>query len=157
MTKITRAEISRIVNGDPRAIRAWETMQDGVADLTGANGVQVDATQALQDATVVTLSPNDTFNNERVLQVANGLQLTDTGPNGNLIISLLYQIITNGGYRLTFNLVSDTNLDLPPTGKVVESQLGGNTYATDALASAAGFQIGEIYKGPAGAVKWRQT
>lgn len=157
MTTLTRAQISKIVGGDPRAIQAWETMQKGVQDVTGTAALNVGATQALQDATVITLSPNDTLTNERVLEVAEGLALTDTGPGGNLIIGLVYHIITNGGYRLTMNLASDTDVTLPPLGTLLESTLGGGPYATDAAAASGGVALGAPYRKTGGTVVWRQV
>lgn len=158
MTLLTRQQIAEIVGNDIRKIKAFETLQKGVENLTAQTATNVGATTALQDATVITLSNNDTFTNERVLAVdPNFLTITDTGPNGNVILGLLYHIIVNGSYTLTFNTLSDTSLNLPPIGTLVESQLGGNVYASDAAAAAGGVAIGEIYKKTGGTVAWRQV
>jgi hypothetical protein len=157
MTTLTRQQIAEIVGHDFRKILAFETLQQSVQELTGTTATNVGATTALQDATVITLSPNDTFSQERVLSVGEGMTITDTGPNANVIIGLLYHIILNGGYRLTFNLLSDTNLSLPPLGTLLESTLWGGPYSTDALAAAGGVPLGAPYRAPAGVVKWRQV
>jgi hypothetical protein len=52
-------------------------------------------------------------------------------------------------------LAADTNLDLPPSGRVPSSEDG--PYADDTAAAAAGIQVGQWYAKTGGTVAWRQA
>lgn len=154
-TPVTRFDLSQLKGITPKLLRFFEeifaTGQSNASAIAGA----VDATGSIQDATVVTLSPNAAFNNERVLQEGVGITLTDNGAGNALVISATNSITLNGGYAVAFNLPSDVVIDLPATGRVPSSSDG--PYADDAAAAAAGIAIGDWYAAPLGVVTWRQT
>jgi len=137
-----------------KLIRFLEDLFSTSSDTANAvNGV-AEATGSLQDATVLTLSSNAAFNNERVLTFDPAIfQVDDGGPGAPLIVTLLYLIALNGGYRCTFNLKADTTLDLPSVGRVPSSDDG--PFADDAAAAAGGINVGEWYAKTGGTVAWR--
>lgn len=153
---VTRAQIDKAV---PNADQAFKLTLEQVMNRYGATADStVAATQAIQDATALTLSPNAGFSSERVLTFdPAGFATEDTGPNGAFVVSLLSSIAATLGFRLEFNLASDTYLDLPASGRVLEATLGNATYIDDAAAAAGGIQVGEVYRKPSGGVGWRQT
>lgn len=156
MAGVTRTQLQKAMpNADQVTILAFEQLLANYPKLSGAT---IAATQALQDATALTLSNNDGFSNERVLTFdPDTFTTTDGGPGNAFVVALLSSIAATGGYRLEFNLGSDTYLDLPPSGRVAERTLGGGPYANDAAAAAGGIQVGEAYRQPAGVVVWRQS
>lgn len=153
ITTLTRADLEKLFGNDPKVIRAFESLTQAVQDQASQLASQTDATEAINDATVITLSPNATFGNERVLALGEGLDAVDNGPGNTLVLQLTFQISTNGGYPCTFNLKADTNLDLPTEGTVPSSAIG--PYADDAAAAAAGVAVGEWYAKTGGTVAWR--
>lgn len=157
-TTVTRSDIDALCSNvppgmRPKIIRWLEDMfltgRNAAAAADGVSG----ATSAIQDATVVTLSPNAAFNNERVIQGGDGVSLNDTGTH--LVVSMSSPVVTVGGFVLTFNLPSDVTLNLPASGRVPSSADG--PYADDTAAAAAGVNIGEIYTKTGGSVVWRQV
>lgn len=159
-TRITRADLSQAfgpewVRRNPKLVRALEGIQDAAYTAESRTVGNAEATQALQDATVITLSPNETLTNERILALGPGLDANDSGAGGALTIFMQFPIFLNGGFGCTFNLAADTNLDLPTEGKVPSSAIG--PYADDAAAAAAGVNVGEWYAKTGGTVAWRQV
>jgi len=154
-TSLTRADLEKVFGNNVKVIRAFEQLAQQVITNTATSTANADATVALQDATVITLSSNETFTNERILAVdSSALTIQDNGAGSTVVLGLVNRITING-YSLQLNLQTDTYLDLPISGKIPSSDVG--PYATDADAAAAGVEIGEIYKGPLGAVVWRQV
>lgn len=155
-TSVTRNDLQQLQGISPKVLRAFETLLVDTAAATEAVAGQVAATGSIQNATVLTLSSNAAFANERILSLdPNFFTGVDGGPGGTYTVSLINFIATNGGYRCTFNLKADTNLDMPVSGRVPSSADG--PYADDAAAAAAGINVGEIYKRPAGVLAWRQV
>lgn len=156
---LNRGDLERIFPGNYRAVAVLEALQRNVTETQGAIAANVEATNNLGDATVLTLSSSGYFSNERVLALAPGLVGTDGGAGQSFTLALDMKRLaaTNGGFRCTFNLRADTNLDVPTMGRLVESTLGGAAYADDAAAAAAGVRIGEIYRKTGGTVAWRQA
>lgn len=151
---VTRALLSEITK-NPQLLRFFEQLFATGQSTAAAVEGQVDSTRAIQDATVLTLSSNAAFGNERVVQFGDGLQATDNGPGSTLQISLGSVARTNGGFALTFNLVADTNLDLPVEGRVLVSTISPADYADDTAAATAGIAVGEAYRKTGGTVAWR--
>lgn len=154
-TVVTRALLSELTK-NPQLLQFLEqlfaTGQNNSAQIEGAAG----ATRAIQDATVLTLSPNAAFNNERIILFDSTIfQVVDNGPGNALTVTLISSVSTNGGFRLTFNLAADTNLDLPSSGKVLVSTITPAVYADDAGAAAGGVGVGEAYRKTGGTVAWR--
>jgi len=149
-TYLTRAELGRLFPGNPKAVIAFDQQQRQIADVSVSLASNADATTALQDATVLTLSPNATFTNERVLQLDDTLYAKDDGQF--LTLGVRNPVVLNGGYRCTFNLLADTSLDLPASGQVL---VDAGPYADDAGAAADGVAVGQIYRKTDGTVAWR--
>lgn len=162
-TILNRADIARIIGKDPatglidqKLILGFESLQKTAIGAAVQTALNVEATTALQDATVVTLSPNATLTRERILAVATDqLSITDNGPGDTVVLGLVYPVKFTVAYSLAFNLLGDTSLDLPTTGRVPSSADG--PYANDAAAAAADIPLDGIYRGPAGLVTWRQV
>lgn len=153
-TTVTRALLSQLTK-NPQLLRFLEELFATGQATAGAVEGQAGATRAIQDATVLTLSNNAAFGNERVVQFSSAFEVTDGGPGGTLQIELTGAPTVNGGYRLTFNVLADTNLDLPPAGRVLVSTISDAAYADDAAAAAAGIAVGEAYRKAGGTVAWR--
>lgn len=158
-----REDLYRLPGMTPRLQKALEQQQQTVSDTTQALTENVAATEGINNATVITLSANDAFANERILAYGFGLALQDNGPGGNLTLRLLYPIKTNGGYRCTFNLQADTDLTLPTEGTVATTVFPG-PYADDATAASNGVAVGEAYRSTItvgtstrGVIAWRQN
>lgn len=155
-TTVTRADLQKITN-DPKVLRWLEGLagigksnSDAIAGLT-------DATQGITAATALTLSNNAALDNERVFTPdPTAFTVTDGGPGGQYTLSLINLIALNGGFACTFNLAADTNLDLPPTGRVMTTdfQFPG-PFADDAAAATGGVAVNSIYRKTGGTVAWR--
>lgn len=154
-TNVTRYDLEQLKGITPKLRQAFEELFVDTASTAETASGAVAATGAIQNATVLTASPNAAFNNELVLQVLEGLNLELQ--DGAAILSLAYLIVTQGGFKLAFNLEADTSLDLPVSGRVVALDSSGASYADDAAAAAGGVEVGEIYRKPAGVVAWRQA
>lgn len=155
-TKVDRSDFARIQGISPKVIRFFEELFGTTQSTAAAVSSGAEATQSIQDATVLALSPNAAFNNERVIDFDSGQFLVvDGGPGGSYSVQLVSFIATNGGYQCTFNLEADTNLTLPSLGRVPSSADG--PYADDAAAAAAGVEVGEWYAKTGGTVVWRVT
>jgi hypothetical protein len=155
-TTVTRYDLQQIKGMTPKLLRAMEELFVDTASAGVAAAGAVAATGAIQNATVLTLSSNAAFGNERVLTLdPSHFGVTDGGAGGQLLVTLLAAIALNGGFRCTFNLEADTNLDLPSRGRVPSSADG--PYVDDVAASAAGVQVGEWYAKTGGTVAWRVT
>jgi hypothetical protein len=146
-TKITRADLQRVFGNEPKVIRFFEDLFVSNASNSEAAAAAGQATQAIQDASVVTLGPNAAFNNERVLTPGDGVEL-DTSNPAIVLIKLLNLIVLNGGFQCVFNLAADTNLDLPVAGRLMTDAVfaGLGNYANDAAASAGGVAVGSLYR-----------
>jgi hypothetical protein len=127
---------------DPRMIRALET-QGQIID----NGVA--ATQALNDATVIVLSPNEAFTNERVLEVGEGIAIEITEDTVKLSVN---NVALTQGDSVTLIAQGPTRLILPLNGTLMSSEgpmidvasLGN--YTDDTAAAAGGAEIGDVYR-----------
>lgn len=114
---IPRDLLARAFPGEPRLIYEFEDLARTVDDTAAASGEQVAATAALQDATVVTLSPNEALTNERVLTQGRGLRFR-VEP-GRVIIGA--DVSSQGGaVRLT--VFGDTALTAPQTGTLATTE-----------------------------------
>jgi hypothetical protein len=141
---IPRYLLAKHFAGDERMIRAMEdqskTVTDGVA-----------ATSALADATVIVLSPNGDFTNERVLEVGDGIKIEITDDTVKLSAD---SVAFTEGYPVTLIAQGLTALILPLTGTLVSGtnpQLDVTTlvnYANDAAAAAGTppVEIGQLYR-----------
>jgi hypothetical protein len=128
--------------GDERMIRAMEDQSKVVTD-------GVAATSALADATVLVLSPNGDFTNERVLQVGDGISIEITDDTVKLSAE---NVAFTQGYVVTLIPQGETTLFLPLSGTLVAGenpQLDVTTlgnYANDAAAAGGGVVVGQLYR-----------
>jgi hypothetical protein len=149
-TTLTRAELAKLFPGNPKAVLAFDYQQQQLADVTTTLASSADATTALQDATVITLSPNATFSNERVLQIDGTLFGIDDGEK--LTLGVLIPITLNGGYRLGINISADTYLDAPVSGVLL---VDAGPFADDTAAASGGVDVGQVYRKSDGTMAWR--
>ncbi len=99
----------------PRDTYAFERLTSRFGEVEANSTVAVASTNALADATFVTLSANAELPNERVLQFGTGLagQLTDT----TITLGLTNAVPrVTGGDRLTFEVTAQSVLEAPATG-----------------------------------------
>lgn len=144
----------------PRIQRAFEDQAIAVADTVNATVQAVEATEALQDATYLTLSANTALANERVLALGGGLSgLTETGRFTLSLNSTVARV--SGPYSVSFVPDGDCTLFLPLTGtlatragvEVLSNKTltspkvsGIGDYADDAAAALGGVPVGGIYR-----------
>jgi hypothetical protein len=148
---IPRYLLEKHFAGDVRMIRALEEQSETVD-----NGVA--ATSALADATVIVLSANGDFTNERVLEVGDGIAIEVTDDTVKLSVENV--ALTLGGL-VTLIAEGPTRLSLPIEGRVLSSiqpmidvsALG--TYADDSVAATGGVAVGEPYINGSGRLDWR--
>jgi hypothetical protein len=165
---LPRELLARALNGDPRVVRYFEEQAAVVGEVAALTTSTLTATGAIQDATIISLSPNGSFNNERVLQVGNGLEMEVTDTNVILRASRS-AVMVNGGFALTLTVQGDSALAAPLTGilatrdnvetlkgkTLVTPLLSGlGNYVTDAAAATGGVPIGGVYHS-AGALRIR--
>ena len=151
---LTRSDLSRVFPDNPKVVRAFEQLFAATATNTEAVTTGALATQEINDATVLTLSSNDTFTNERLFAIdPAAFSLTDEGPGGRLILALLNVIQKTSVFPLYFDLDADTRVRLPTQGVIPSSAVG--PYADDTAAAAAGVRVGEWYAKTGGTVAWR--
>lgn len=159
--KLTDAEIEKLFPGNRKAVIAYRQQQNAVDANSTTGATNVAATVQLQQATNITLSPNDALENERILNVANGLTIKDNGAGSTVVIGLEFLITLLGGYPITLNLEADTALDVPSSGRLIVdsdiSYLSAGPFANDAAAATGGIAVGQIYKKTGGDVSWRQV
>lgn len=160
---LNRDALYKALNGDKRLVAAFEQQAVAVSENQEATSLQVDATQALQDATVLVLSPNATLNNERVLKLGEGIRAADDGTYLTLSVDDRVAHVA-GGFRVDLTAQGDTAVVLPLggmlattdgdetlTNKTLEAAvlvaaiLNASEYATDAAAAAGGVPVGGLY------------
>ncbi len=144
-TRANRNDFEQLKGITPKLVRFFEDLfATGDANSQAIEG-QVAATGSIQNATVLVLSSNAAFNNERILSLdPNYFDVSDDGPGGNYTVTLVSVIQVNGGYACAFNLEADTNLDLPTSGRVATSDL--SDFADDTAAAAGGVPVGNFYR-----------
>jgi len=160
---LNRDALTRALNGDRRLVAAFEQQAIAVGETQDAVTVQADATEALQDATVLTLSPNGALTNERVLKLGDGVRAIDDGTYLTLFVDDRFAHVA-GGFRVDLTAQGDTAVVLPLGGMLatvdgeetltnktldaavlVAAILNASEYATDAAAAAGGVPVGGLY------------
>jgi hypothetical protein len=137
---IPRYLLERHFGNDQRMIRAME--EQSIAVSSG-----VAATSALQDATVIVLSPNGDFTNERTLEVGAGIEMEITD---DAVILRVADVVRSENFVVTMLPSDNTVLNLPATsgtliGTINALAVLGN-YASDAAAAAGGVPVGGLYR-----------
>jgi len=155
---LPRDDLFAALNGNRRLVKAFEQQAQAVAETQQATTLNVEATQALQDATVLVLSPNATLTNERVLKLGDGISARDDGTYLTLSVDDRYAHVA-GGFRVDLAAQGDTVVVLP-LGGVLATLSGIETlanktltsallvapeYADDAAAGAGGVPVGGLY------------
>ncbi len=158
--RITRAELQEVFGNKPRLIRAFEDQASDVDVNSSGLATTAAATEALNDATVLVLSPNTAFANERVLKLSSSLSGTDGG--GELFLDVSDNIPKiNGGFKLFLTVGGESRVVMPLAGTLATVQnketllnktlnapsiAGLGDYADDAAASAGGIPVTGIYR-----------
>ncbi|RPF70445.1 hypothetical protein [Aurantiacibacter spongiae] len=155
---IDRAELFG-VGFSAKATRQFEDFQRQQASTEETVQSNVAGTQALRDASFVTLSPNAELPNERVLQLGTGLafDISDT----HVTLDTTGLVRASGGHEISLVAAGTTEIILPLTGFLVtrdaEEVLRNKTLpapvltdlenaADDAAAAAAGVPVGGVYR-----------
>jgi hypothetical protein len=155
---VSRRTLAELARGNPLMVRVLEAIVQSTEAVQSGLAANVEATDALDQATVLTLSPNNAFQNERVLQIGAGLSFTLTDDSFTIASQ---GPVVSGGFTCTLQTVGNTTVALPLTGQVATT---GNTetlrrktldkpklivrgdYANDAAAAAGGVELGELYR-----------
>lgn len=144
----------------PRIQRAFEDQAIAVVETSAASVQAVAATDALQDATFLTLSPNATLTGERVLALGSGLLGSS---DANTFTLSLSGTVARSANQYTISLVPEGNctLFLPLTGylatrggvetlsaKTLDAPkvTGIGDYADDTAAAAGGVPVTGVYR-----------
>lgn len=154
-----RDDLAQFFGKNPRLQRAFEDQALAVQDSSAASTSAVAATNALQDATVIVLSPNAAFTNERVLRLEDGLELDDSDPA--FLTIRLKDVARSSDYAVTLVPEGDTTLFLPLTGTLATrenvetlanktldqpSEINLGNYANDAAAAIGGVPVWGAYR-----------
>lgn len=153
-----REDLAQFFGSNPRLMRAFEDQSAAVQETTEAVSSTVAATESLQDATVVVLSANGAFTNERILQLEPGLEMVD---NGTHVTIRLEGVARTSDYDVTLIPPGDATLFLPLTGTLVTRENAetlaqktlsapkltalGN-HVDDVAAAAGGVPVGGVYR-----------
>ncbi len=141
-----RIMLAKHFKGDHRTQSAFEQLFNKVEDSAGTLASTVEATEKLQDATVITLSANATFNNERILKLDDGLEAID---DGEFLTIKLEDVARTENYAVTLIAQGDSELIVPLVGTIlVREHIGAGlgNYANDAAAAAGGVPIEGLYR-----------
>lgn len=156
---LNRKLLGEVFPDNPRVVRAMEAQAQAVDAATDGLSTQAQATELIQDASVIVLAPNGAFQGERVLQLGQGLSGEDDGTNLTLQTSSKVPLVS-GDFTLIFTLAGNTTVAVPLTGILatignVETlanktlsapKLSGlGNYADDTAAATGGVPIGGVY------------
>lgn len=155
-----RKMLAPIFGDNARLLNIMEKAVVDAGNAAEAVTANVAATVALDQATVLTLSPNTAFGNERVLALGRGL-VGAVGLNSyTLHVSDAVPAI-EGGFTATFTVAGQTSVTLPVSGQLATtgnpetlkrktldapSLSGLVNAANDAAAATAGVPVGGIYR-----------
>ena len=150
-TDVPRWLLERHFGNDLRMISAMEETIQGSSSA-------VAATDALQDATVIVLSANGAFTNERVLDLGEGLEIDITAETVKISVK---DVARTREYGATFIPPANVELFLPPEGTLTSNESPANLLnktlttplidglvnaANDAAAAAAGVPVKGLYR-----------
>lgn len=149
-----REDLAQFFSGNPRLMQAFE---DQALALEQAADT-VEATQSIREASVVVLSANGEFTNERVLEVSDDIELEITTTGLKLKVR---NVARAEDYGVTFIPPADVILFLPPEGTLVSAETAAvlenkvlkapslasiPDHADDVAAAAGGVAIGQMYR-----------
>ena len=143
---IRRDDLAQIPGMSPRLLRAFEDQAQAVEDATSS----VADTSAMKDATVIVLSANGDFTNERVLEVGEGIDIEITADRVRLSVK---EVARTQDHDVTFVPPAEAVLFLPPDGTLLSDTVlagddvfaGLGVYANDAAANGGGVPIRGAY------------
>lgn len=160
MPGIPRHLLVKYFGADPRLVRAFEDQSIAVDATVSGLQTTAKATEAIQDATVITLSENAAFTNERRLVLGQGLSAVDDGSTLTIRTSNTVPLV-NGGFVVNFTTGGTTSILLPLSGTMATLQnpetlsnktlaapkvSGLGDYADDTAAAAAGVPVSGLYR-----------
>lgn len=145
MTRFRRDDLAQIGGMSPRLLAAFEE-QDAAVEQTSND---VADTQALKDATVIVLSANGDFTNERVLQISDDIEMEITESTVKLKVK---NVARTQDFGATLIPPAEVELFLPAEGTLISdvtlaalfATLGN--YANDAAAAGGGVAVGALYR-----------
>lgn len=155
-----RREDLAAVFGNPRLVVAFEEQAEAVEQTSQAAAEAKDTSSSIAVATVLVLSANDVFENERIVTAGDGVEFDDDGTRLTVRISDLAARVTGDG-RLNFIITGATDLILPLTGTLASLEgsetlanktlatpklSGLGNYANDAAAAAGGVPVSGVYR-----------
>lgn len=144
---IPRHLLAKHFPGDTRMIAAIEQLGSTVDDTSATVAANLEATDALNEATVIVLSANAAFNNERILKLDTGLEaiVDDT-----YVTIRLKDVARSQDFAVTLVPAADTSLNVPASGAVLTNTISGlaatTSYANDAAAAAGGVPVDGLYR-----------
>lgn len=149
---ISRNLLAKLAGADQRLLAELEQAFRAVDESSSLASDSASATSALQDATVITLSPNDALANERVLKLGPGLKAKD---DGTFLTISAPGFVRSRDYQAVMIAPGPVTLFLPANGTLISREVSGlRDYASDAAAATGGVPIGGLYHN-AGAVRYR--
>lgn len=149
-----REDLAQFFSGNPRLMRAFEDQATAVQDATAG----IAATDALRDATVIVLSANGEFTNERVLEISDDIEVEITSSSVKLKVK---NVARTSDFGVTFVPPAEVELFLPPEGTLVAAEIaatlknktldapkeiGLGNYVNDAAAAAGGVPVNGAYR-----------
>ena len=159
MTSMLRLMAAKAFPNDPAFRARFEDQMSQIYKTADAVSQGVAATESLQDATVIVLSANGAFTNERVLELGSGLKWTVTAGSVKIEVDKVPAI--GNGFKINFLPLGDCNIVLPIAGQLATregvetfkgktldkpSLSGLGDYANDATAATGGVPVGGMYR-----------
>lgn len=151
---LRRDDLAEFFGSNPRLLRAFEEQAAAVQNATDG----VAETSALKDATVIVLSANGDFTNERVLEIGDGIDVDITDTTVRISVK---DVARTQDYLVTFAPPGDVTLALPAEGTLASLEnaetllsktldapklTGFGNYANDAAAAAGGVPVTGVYR-----------
>lgn len=151
---LRRDDLAQFFGNNLRLMSAFEDQSIAVQEATEGVG----ATAALKDATVIVLSANGDFTNERVLEIGDGIDIDITDTAVRLSVK---DVARTADFGVTFVPPAEVELFLPPEGTLVAAEIdqtlfkktldapketGLGNYANDAAAAAGGVPVNGAYR-----------
>lgn len=151
---LRRDDLAQFFASNPRLLRAFEDQASAVEDVTSS----VADTVAMKDATVIVLSANGDFTNERVLEISDDIEMEITA---NTVKLKVKNVARTEDHGVTLIPPAEVELFLPPNGTLVSAEAPAilenkslvapmlasiPNFASDALAAAGGVAVNQMYR-----------
>jgi hypothetical protein len=160
MPGIPRHLLERYFGAEPRLLRAFEDQSAAVVATADGLKTNEQATERMQDASVIVLAANAAFTNERRLVLGQGLSAVDDGSTLTIRTSQTVPLV-NGGFTLNLTVAGTSALVLPLSGTLATlanaetlsnktlsaPKLSGlGNHADDTAAAGGGIPVGGVYR-----------